>query len=120
MRITHTLKAEAIDQLQLENRDLRGVQEKLGRKERRARELKKKHASLGEQHTALLENFEAGQEQVCEGFGIWGTILNFPVTANVYLDVRLKDASRRPASCIRNNLPFVAWCMPKYLCDARL
>ncbi|CAM9400201.1 unnamed protein product [Ectocarpus fasciculatus] len=57
-------QAEAIDQLQLENRDLRGVQEKLGRKERRARELKKKHASLGEQHTALLEDFEAGQEQI--------------------------------------------------------
>ncbi|CAM9887483.1 unnamed protein product [Ectocarpus sp. 12 AP-2014] len=57
-------QAEAIDQLQLENRDLRGVQEKLGRKERRARELKRKHANLGEQHTALLEDFEASQEQV--------------------------------------------------------
>ncbi|CAM9301781.1 unnamed protein product [Ectocarpus sp. 13 AM-2016] len=57
-------QAEAIDQLQLENRDLRGVREKLGRKERRARELKRKHANLGEQHTALLEDFEASQEQV--------------------------------------------------------
>ncbi|CBN77511.1 conserved unknown protein [Ectocarpus siliculosus] len=57
-------QAEAIDQLQLEKRDLRGVQEKLGRKERRARELKRKHANLGEQHTALLEDFEASQEQV--------------------------------------------------------
>ncbi|CAN0036373.1 unnamed protein product, partial [Pylaiella littoralis] len=56
-------QAEAVDQLQLENRELRGLQERLGRKERRARDLKKKNASLGEQHTALLEDYEACQEQ---------------------------------------------------------
>lgn len=57
------VQAEAVDQLQLENRELRGLQERLGRKERRARDLKKKNASLGEQHTALLEDYEACQEQ---------------------------------------------------------
>ncbi|CAM9773130.1 unnamed protein product, partial [Ectocarpus sp. 8 AP-2014] len=67
-------QAEVIDQLQLENRDLRGVQEKLGRKERRARELKRKHANLGEQHTALLEDFEASQEQASEDFGKLGIV----------------------------------------------
>lgn len=55
---------EAVDQLQVENRELRGVQERLGRKERRARELKKKNAELGEQHTKLLEDYETSQEQV--------------------------------------------------------
>ncbi|CAM9355445.1 unnamed protein product, partial [Laminaria digitata] len=57
-------QAAAVDQLQVENRDLRGLQERMGRKERRARELKKKNADLGEQHTALLEDYEACQEQV--------------------------------------------------------
>lgn len=57
------IQAEAVDQLQLENRELRGVQERLGRKERRARDLKKKNANLGEKHTALLEDYEACQEQ---------------------------------------------------------
>lgn len=58
------LQMEAVDQLQVENRELRGVQERLGRKERRAMELKKKNAELGEQHTKLLEDYEASQEQV--------------------------------------------------------
>lgn len=57
------LQATAVDQLQLENRELRGVQERFARKERRARDLKKKNAHLGEQHTALLEDYEACQEQ---------------------------------------------------------
>lgn len=57
------LQAAAVDQLQLENRELRGVQERFARKERRARDLKKKNAHLGEQHTALLEDYEACQEQ---------------------------------------------------------
>eukprot|EP00904_Undaria_pinnatifida_P008105 jgi/Undpi1/4424/HiC_scaffold_17.g07779.m1 len=57
-------QAEALDQLQVENRDLRGLQERLDRKERRAREFKKKNAALGEQHTKLLEDYEAGQEQI--------------------------------------------------------
>lgn len=58
-----SFQAEAVDQLQVENRELRGVQERLERKERRARDLKKKNAHLGEQHTALLEDYEACQEQ---------------------------------------------------------
>ena len=53
-----------MDQLQLENRELRGMQERLARKEHRARDLKKKNAHLGEQHTALLEDYEGCQEQV--------------------------------------------------------
>lgn len=56
-----------MDRLQLQNRELRGVKERLARKERRARELKKKNAHLGEQHTALLEDYEACQEQVSHG-----------------------------------------------------
>eukprot|EP00903_Cladosiphon_okamuranus_P009871 g9377.t1 len=54
---------QTIDQLQLENRELRGVQERLARKERRVTDLKKKNAHLGEQHTALLEDYEGCQEQ---------------------------------------------------------
>lgn len=60
------LQAQTVDQLQLETRELRGVQERLARKERRARDLKKKNAHLGEQHTALLEDYEGCQEQASE------------------------------------------------------
>lgn len=60
-------KAAAVDQLQVENRELRGLQERMRRKERRASDLKKKNAELGEQHTALLEDYEACQEQASLG-----------------------------------------------------
>lgn len=62
-------KAAAVDQLQVENRELRGLQERMRRKERRARDLKKKNGELGEQHTALLEDYEACQEKA--GLGYW-------------------------------------------------
>lgn len=58
-----------MDQLQVENRELRGLQERMRRKERRARDLKKKNGELGEQHTALLEDYEACQEKA--GLGYW-------------------------------------------------
>ncbi|CAM9783939.1 unnamed protein product [Scytosiphon promiscuus] len=56
-------QAEEIDQLQLELRELGGIQERLERNERRVRDLKSKNARLAEQHTSLLEDFEACQEQ---------------------------------------------------------
>lgn len=55
-----------VDQLQVEVRELKGLEHRLDRKERRARELKKKNSELGEQHTRLLEDFEACQEEASD------------------------------------------------------
>ena len=52
-----------MDKLQTENRELRGLREKLCRKERRTSELKRKNAELGEKYTSLLEDYEANQDQ---------------------------------------------------------
>ncbi|CAN0006150.1 unnamed protein product [Ascophyllum nodosum] len=61
-----TLQAQgdAMDKLQTENRELRGLREKLCRKERRTSELKRKNAELGEKYTSLLEDYEANQDQM--------------------------------------------------------
>lgn len=104
--IISLLQAQTVDQLQLENRELRGVQERLARKERRARDLKKKNAQLGEQHTALLEDYEGCQEQASYGdlarssFGAWtenactcSRIKRFCVNT---VPPRLKAKARKP------------------------
>lgn len=62
--VTGRFQAEVVDRLQAETRELRDLRERMERKERRGRELKKKNGLLGEQHTALLEEYEASQEQV--------------------------------------------------------
>lgn len=62
-------QGEAIDQLRAETRELKGVQEKLGRKERKAKELKEKNGALAEEHAELMQAYEASREQVRQDEG---------------------------------------------------